>query len=65
MSNFLTIYVFAIIACATPTATNAVTDEDPPAEINSNGTPVIGINPDIPPRLINKCKKKYEAIPNK
>ena len=26
---------------------------------------VIGINPETPPKLINICKKKYEAIPNK
>ena len=55
----------AIIDWAIPIATKEQTVEDPPDEISNNGTPVIGINPETPPKLINICKKKYEAIPNK
>ena len=55
----------AIIAWAIPIEINAQIVEEPPSETNNIGTPVIGIKPETPPKLINKWKKKYEAIPSK
>ena len=44
-----------IIAWAIPIAIKAAIVEDPPDDTNNNGTPVIGINPETPPKLTNKC----------
>ena len=49
---------FEIIACAIPIEIKAATVDDPPEEINKIGTPVIGIKPETPPRLINRCNIK-------
>ena len=40
-----------IIAWAIPIAIKAAIVEDPPDDTNNNGTPVIGINPETPPKL--------------
>ena len=59
--NWSLLYL-AIIDCPIPSAHIAAIVEDPPDDINSNGTPVIGIKPDTPPTLISKCVKMYFYI---
>ena len=44
--------------CAIPNPIKAAKVDEPPEEINSNGTPVIGINPETPPTLTNRWVKK-------